>query len=710
MSQKPTPLPPGAIPPGTNTSSPFDGSGMGGGEGLLKLKDLLPKLLSRWHWIVLGTILGLVVGFYQVWKSVPVFQSRATVLVRDYSVDALGKNAAAEFDIRNSQAIETIRAGILTYELSESVASDPEVRELKNLVPTRPKSLASLLGGGGEESGTADTPPVPVLTNMVRSWISATTRPDTRLIDINVRHTDPTVAREVANEVVDHYMKLRTESRTGDQEDTLKFLMAEARRVKTELQAAQNTLYSYSKPLEAEKALTDLEAEESILSQRYGPKHPKMVELRGKMEGARERLRSGLQRVIANPVDADYWDAHRATLGDLDSEEVVSKARDLIISRHSVLQSEVQSQDSLYSTLLAHVETGVMVTENPEAEVARQESALTGIQVAPDKTKLLMGSTFVGLFAGFGLAFLFTTLDNKFHTVTDLEHLSEVPVLAAVGQLGDRTKPEAKGRMARLEGGAPGQERWSPYLVFKDGEDLPHFEEMFRVLRTSISLLGPASERKLTMITSALPGEGKTHVAANLAVAFAQQGLKTLLVDLDLRKPSLHKMFGLEKDDHPGMVDLLSGNATLAEALQPCPGQERLSVILSGPKAPNPGELLESSRIQRIIEEFRGQFDHLVFDTAPLLAVPDSRMIAPYANNLTMVVRAEYTSRGPVKAALEMLASSGNSPVGMVLNDYAEERTIFGKALGTRSYGSYGYGRYGYGAAYGNVYGQDEES
>lgn len=228
---------------------------------------------------------------------------------------------------------------------------------------------------------------------------------------------------------------------------------------------------------------------------------------------------------------------------------------------------------------------------------------------------------------------------------------------------------------------------------------------MFRVLRTSVSLLGPASQRKITMITSALPSEGKTLVAANLAVAMAQQGLRTLLVDFDLRKPSVHKLFGQEKDERPGLADLLVGTAQPNEVLRTQTGEENLSLILAGPKPPNPGELLESGGLRECLKIFREHFDHIVLDTAPLLPVPDSRVLAPLADNCCLVVRAEITPRGAVKRAVNTLQSSGVVPEGVVFNSYLEKRFLVGENY---SYGYYQSGKYGYGS-YGSVYGSEEE-
>lgn len=391
------------------------------GEGILHFRDLAGRLLVRWHWIALGLILGLGVGFYQVWRAVPQYQSRATVLVRDYNVSVMGQLDPAEFDLRNMQAIETVRAGLRTYELCESVASDPTVREMKGLVPPQPKNIPFLSSDSGEKTNEA-TPPAPQLAYLIQSWLSVSIQPDTRLIDIHVAHPKPLVAQTVANRVVEHYMKRRTSSRFDDQESTLRYLIAESQRMKGDLQDARNVLASYSAPLEAEKELAAAETLVDTLALRYRHKHPTMISAQARRSQAQSRLRDFLLRAIRNPFDESYWQEHRDRVGKLETSQAIDQIRDLLISRHAVLESEIESQNSLYRSLLHQIEIGEVNTKQSDAEVTPQEAAqLSGSPVSPRKARILLQASALGLFAGLGLAFLFQALDNKFHTVADVE-------------------------------------------------------------------------------------------------------------------------------------------------------------------------------------------------------------------------------------------------------------------------------------------------
>lgn len=689
-----------------------------GGEGMLHLKDLIPRLLVRWHWIALGLFLGIGIGLFQIWRAVPRYEAKATVLVRDYNVNAMGNLEAAEFDLRNMQAIETVRAQLQTYELAELVANDHEVRELKGLIPPEPKGIPFLSGSKEDTAANADRPPPEPaqLANMFQRWMAVDVRRESRLIDVRIQHPEPHVAQVLAGEFVEHYIERRSASRSEDQTGDYEYLTAESERIKKLLQEAENTLASYTAPLEAEKALAAAESNVDTLALRYRHKHPSMIEAQGRLAQAQENLRELLGRAARNSFDSDYWLQHANLTENLEDEDKLNEVRDLLIARRSVLESEISSQSTHFQTIVTKLQEKSVVKEKVEAEVSLMEAArLTQSDpVYPQTARTLATATALGLFAGLGLAFLFHFLDNKFHTVADVEGQLGLPVLAAVvdfdaDEEAVKTKNEAP-KKAVLTAYAPGRENWDPHMVFREESANSHRAEMFRVLRTAISLLGPADQRKITMITSALPAEGKTMIAANLAVALAQQGLRTLLIDLDLRKPATHKAFGMARDDHPGVVELLSGNAGLEHVVRTETGQHNLTLILSGTKAPNPGELLETGRIETLLKLFRQHFDHIVLDTAPLLAVPDSRLIAPLADNLALVVRAEATPRGAVKRAVQILDDFDVRPEGVVFNGYQERRSFIGKnySYGYYKYGKYGYGKYQYGS-YGSVYGADED-
>ncbi|MEI6178577.1 MAG: CpsD/CapB family tyrosine-protein kinase, partial [Verrucomicrobiota bacterium] len=196
-----------------------------------------------------------------------------------------------------------------------------------------------------------------------------------------------------------------------------------------------------------------------------------------------------------------------------------------------------------------------------------------------------------------------------------------------------------------------------------------------------------------------------TAVSANFAAAAAGQGRKTLLIDLDLRKPSVHKFFGFPREQETGgITECLANLVAYQDVIIRESGHANLHLILSGKNAPNPGELLDTGRLSLILTQACQEYDVVVLDTAPLLAVPDTRIIAPLAHNLCLVVRADYVPKGAVRRVLEVMDEDGTTLSGIVVNGFKEKRFLIGENYSYASYQTSRYGRsyrYGYGS-YGN--------
>ncbi|MBK1833637.1 polysaccharide biosynthesis tyrosine autokinase [Roseibacillus ishigakijimensis] len=666
-----------------------------GGEGILNLRDLVERLLVRWPWILLCTLIGLSIGFFLIWRASPQFESTTTVLVRDNNAGLLGDRDSADFDLQKEEALETIRASFTTLELCQAVMTAPEIQKERNLIPAGPKELP-LIGNPDAEPPSISDFTEEELAEMLQDWLTVEVRRNTRLIDITINHEDPDVARHLANEFVTQYLAMRSDKKASRSQDNLTYLMGESNRVKSDLQQAQNVLASYNTPLEYEEALREAETEVATLALRYGPLHPKMKEAQGNLENSRLKLRAALLKAINNPIDAEYWQPY--LVGDkseLADTESLNEFRDLFVARRTVLESEIASQNSLYSTLLAQMETLELGVDTSEAEVSVHSVAREGVQVAPRKSLMLAGGLMFGGAMGLALAFLLQLLDNKFHKPDDLESQFGVPVIAAITKLEDKMVAD------KATAGHSLQDGLDKRLLFLNDDTKENYLEMFRVLRASILLLGSGDQRKITSVLSAGPSEGKSFVAANLASAFAQQGQKTLLVDFDLRKPSLHKLFRQDRKEHPGLVDYLAEVNSLEESIQEAPIHPNLDLLLTGSKAPSPGELLSQDKLKKFLAEIGSRYDRIVIDTAPILPVPDTRLLAPLVDNRLFVVRADQATRGGVSSALKTLEQTGSTPHGFVLNGY-EERRGFGKK------GYYGYYAYGYGSSYGEVYGEGE--
>ncbi|MBT9281092.1 MAG: CpsD/CapB family tyrosine-protein kinase [Hydrogenibacillus schlegelii] len=195
--------------------------------------------------------------------------------------------------------------------------------------------------------------------------------------------------------------------------------------------------------------------------------------------------------------------------------------------------------------------------------------------------------------------------------------------------------------------------------------------EAYRTVRTNLTFAAVDKPIQSLMIGSALPGEGKSTTTSNLAVTFAQSGKKTLIVDADLRKPTLHYYF--RAMDHVGLTNVLIGGATIEEAVQETdvPG---LSLLTAGPIPPNPSELLASQAMRRLVTRLYERYDLVIFDSPPLLAVSDAQIISSFVDGVVLVIKAHATRREHVLKAKDLLTKANAHVLGVVLNQKRRER------------------------------------
>ncbi|KKI93252.1 capsular biosynthesis protein [Bacillus sp. SA1-12] len=190
--------------------------------------------------------------------------------------------------------------------------------------------------------------------------------------------------------------------------------------------------------------------------------------------------------------------------------------------------------------------------------------------------------------------------------------------------------------------------------------------EQFRTIRTNIQFTSVDEELKTIIVTSAGPAEGKSTTTANLAVVFAQQGKKVLMIDADLRKPTVHYTFN--KENYIGLSNVLTKQETLVEAIQTT-SQENLFVLTSGPIPPNPSELLGSKGMKSMLEEAKQEFDVIILDSPPVLAVTDAQVLSNVTDGVVLVTSAGKTEVDSAKKAKELLQSAKAKILGVVLNN-----------------------------------------
>jgi capsular exopolysaccharide synthesis family protein len=682
-----------------------------------RLQQLIRDLLGRWHWIALGLVLGVLGALYYLAKAPNVYQATSSLLVKQGAATMIPGNQTEDMDLRSDDAVNTVAERVKRLDLLTLVAQLPEIKGLDGLIPEPtnwfPDWSQDWLGGSGAEAGGKPLTSAE-LGATIAKWMEVSVRRNTRLLDITIQHRSPEIAQKLADAIANAYIDELTGKRLGNNTSSSDILRDQAEEARLNLQTAQNALANYQQVLEI---LKDLEIKEVVfndLDLRYKSKHPKHLTAKAALDDYQGRFLSEFDLVKKASADKAYWEKKREQLDqpDLDVTTRLQIVRRLLTARATVLGSEIKSQDEVFSTVLTKMQENDINKLAKEAEVELSNlSDLPKVPSSPRKMIVLAGMSILGLGSGLALAFLLTKLDNKIHTVIQAELLTKLPVLATI----HKTEPKILEKIIAEKGvdvlaPSPGREKWDPRIIFREGLTDSIYAETFRILRASVSLLGDEKSRKITLFSSALPGEGKTLTSANFAIASAQQGKKTLLIDLDLRKPAVHKVFGLKRNElKPGVTELLAGRISWQEALTTKTGQENLSCLFAGVKAPNPGELLNPKAVTDLLASLEGDFDVIVIDSAPLLSVPDTRLLIPLIDNFCLVIRAEQTPKSAVRKVIELLEDDGANPAGIVINGFEEKTGFLAKKYG---YGYGGYGQYGKGYGYGSYgsYGSDDDS
>jgi tyrosine-protein kinase Etk/Wzc len=320
------------------------------------------------------------------------------------------------------------------------------------------------------------------------------------------------------------------------------------------------------------------------------------------------------------------------------------------------LTLEAELINDTYKFLLQQYQGAQISTATIRPYIEIMDAATPARRIGIDTRQKLMIGLLVGLFLGVVAAFFLEYLDQTVKSSSDIERALEIPVLGLI-PLDHHPSTNGARRNGKRRGAIP--------LVTQSSPDDPA-AEAYRALRTNVTFVN-AEERalKLICVTSPGPGEGKSTTAANLAVTLAQLGTRTLLVDADLRRPLVHRAFNLVQE--PGLTDILVGSATLREAARPnvIPN---LDVLPAGALPPNPSELLGSAAMHRLLEELRHEYETVIFDSPPTLAVTDALVLCASTDATILVLRAGETEEAAAQRALEQLRRVQARIAGAVLN------------------------------------------
>jgi capsular exopolysaccharide synthesis family protein len=388
----------------------------------------------------------------------------------------------------------------------------------------------------------------------------------------------------------------------------------------------------------------------SELSKRYGPKHPKMIAAVNELDTANTHVSTQVMNVVAS-VENQYQlamakerelnrslEQTKGTMSDLNRQENNLRA----------LERDVQSNRQLYDMFLTrYKETNVVGDLQTASARVVDKATLPTEPFKPKKSLILLISIFISMTAGIILAFLKESLDNTMSDTAVVENRLHMPVLVIL--------PVMQGWLKKNK---------HPIKDYTH-EVQPGFSENVRTIRTGLLLSSLDEQKKIILVTSSVPGEGKSLMSVNMALSLAQMG-KVLLIDADMRRPSIAGIFGIEKGGD-GLSQFIASSASLEESVHRHDDMN-LYVMPAGIIPPNPLELLSSNRFKQGLKVLIDKFDHIVIDSAPTIAVADATVISQHVNSLIYMVKADETPYQLAQEGIKRLKHVNAPFTGVVLN------------------------------------------
>ena len=400
----------------------------------------------------------------------------------------------------------------------------------------------------------------------------------------------------------------------------------------------------------------------------YGPNFPKVQRLQSQLKEIDQNLDREKRAVVAR-LGSEYHEAQQREellVRTLDQQKSEANLMSERMVQYNILKRDAEADKALYDGLLTKLkEAGISAALQSSNIRVVDPAMIPSYPSRPAKGRNVALAFLVGLVGGIGLAILREYMDNTVKTPDDVETLARLPSLAVVPAFED-SPSDARSRKTLGEAIGNGHSRHVELVA----QHLPksQMSEAFRALRTALLLSQAGSPPQVILVTSALPREGKTTAAANLAVTLAQLGDRTLLIDADLRKPGVGRLLNMTSGKYAGLSSYLAGVSSLELVTVQHPAIPNLSAIPTGPLPPNPADLLSSHKLADAIAELRTKFKFIVIDTPPVMAATDAVILSVQADGVLLVVRSGETPKEAFTRTRDLLVSVKCRLLGVVLN------------------------------------------
>lgn len=697
-------------------------------EELIDLRAIWNTLNSyKWRILALAVLVSFITGLV-VLQMTPGYRATATLQIETGRNNLLAIEEVYGLDTSRQEYLLTQFEVLKSASLAERVVrhldlhnnldflpeSESRREQLARLIPFLPLQLPDV-----DESELGEQARFDAAVRKLRAHLSINPVRRTQLVNISFESEHPALAQRIANEVGVQYVAADRELRQSGNLEANAWLGERLSELSIQLNSAEETLTRFridndivdvsgirglvdqrlieltqriaraddranqaegvfqviqanrNQPIDVLKnisvianadsvrqtnaSLTNARARQQELQKVYGPKHPNMLRQQAEIASFEADLTTAV-RELANNAERDLQ-ATREELRRLNIELQATRAEFQTLSGQESefrrLERNVDTSRRLYDTFVARIQETELTGDfgNPIARFTDQ-AALPQHPFKPNK-KLIVALAFVGTMGlGIVVVFLLDALNDTIRSPEDVEQKLKQRIISALPTLKLKRNQDL------------------PAYQFFDNKS-PGFAESIRTMRTALTLSKRDKNSKVLAITSTLPAEGKSTTALNLAFALGQVQ-KTLLIDADLRKPSIGRRLG-HAPFTPGLTDVLNNDISFAEAIHR-DEQDCIDVLVAGQYSPSPLELLSSPEFAALLDQLRGQYERIIIDTPPAMAVSDSQVIAERCDAVIYVIKEDSTRIRPAMEGISRILESHGRISGVVLNKVAQKR------------------------------------
>ncbi|MCU1277555.1 MAG: wzc2 [bacterium] len=703
-------------------------------------KSILDVLRKRLWLIVAITVAVPALAAFVVSKQPKIYRAQTSLIIDSSVPQYLGSNFKDVVELESSwwNAQETQQTELRVIQSRSQAMAVAQALCDRHLANDSEPAMRRL----SPSAQCNDPASLESLSTLLRGYIQVEPVKESRVVNLVVEGTNPELSALIANTAAQVYTERNLERRMAQSEGAANWLGDEYGDLTRQLNEAERALIEFKKKnnvvaVAIEDQQNDLSSRHKKLSDELSSIEVKLIALRSQRE-QNARIKNGQSMDDLPPAIADspvmirlkeiyveqygkllelrgkYLDKHPTVVAqesrvaslrdDLAREAVqvakhiesqnemfTKQARDLKAAldgaTHEALQLEQRAIE--YNRLKRNFDRLAKLSEQVggrdlETSVAGHlktnnvrildAAQVPTEQVSPNVARSLLLSLLIAFVLAIGTAFLLDWIDSAVHTQEDVEHAAGLVFLGLIPRI------PADGR-----NGAPAGHGPSKDLYVLDHPKSP-MAECCRAIRTNLLFMSPDRPAKTLLVTSAAPQEGKTTTAVNLAITMAQSGLRVLLVDTDMRRPRLHRAFGLPAGAD-GVSSAIVGDSDPVQMTRET-GVPNLWLLSCGPLPPNPAELMHADRFKRIVDQLAAAYDRVIFDSPPVGAVTDAAILARLTHGTVLVAKSGATSKETLRIAKRLLSDGNVNLLGCILNDFDLSKS--------RGYGYYYYSKYGY--------------